>query len=49
MLIIAMLEDITALLGSGIFSFLDALLPEIDLNVDTPGLDHHGSFAKFLA
>ena len=49
MLIIAMLEGITALLGSGIFSFLDAMLPEIDLDVDTPDLGDHGSFAKFLA
>jgi hypothetical protein len=49
MLIIAIIEGITTMLGSGIFSFLDAMLPEIDLDVDTPDLGHHGSFAKFLA
>lgn len=49
MLFIALLEGITALLGSGIFAFIDSLLPDIDLDMDAPDLDHSGYFTKTLA
>lgn len=51
MLIIALLEGITTLLGSGIFAFLDSLMPEMDFDVDmnAPDLDQAGYFTKFLA
>ncbi len=51
MMILALLEGITTLLGSGIFSFLDSLLPDMDLDMDmdAPDLDHAGYFTKFLA
>ncbi len=51
MLIIALLEGVTTLLGSGIFSFLDSLLPDIDMDIDmdAPNLDQAGHFTKFLA
>jgi hypothetical protein len=49
MLFIAILEGITALIGSGIFTFIDTLLPDLDLNLDTPDLNHAGYFTRFLS
>jgi hypothetical protein len=51
MLIIAFLEGVTMLLGSGIFSFIDSLLPELDIDADmaSPDFESSGPFSKLLS
>jgi hypothetical protein len=51
MLIIAFLEGATTLLGAGIFSFIDSLLPDLDIDADMDGPDFESSglFSKFLS
>jgi hypothetical protein len=51
MLIIAFLEGVTMLLGSGIFSFIDSLLPELDIDadMDSPDFESSGLFSKLLS
>lgn len=49
MLLIALLEGITVLIGGGMFAFLDSLLPDLDVGMDSPGLDHGGYFSQFLS
>jgi len=50
MLIIAFLEGATTLLGAGIFSFIDSLLPELDIDsdMDSPDFESSGLFSKLL-
>ena len=51
MLIIAFSEGASALLGAGIFSFIDSLLPELDIDADMEGLEFEsaGPFSKLLS
>jgi hypothetical protein len=46
MLIIAFIEGASTLLGAGIFSFIDSLLPELD--IDSPDFESSGLFSKLL-
>jgi hypothetical protein len=50
MLIIAFLEGISTLLGAGIFSFIDSLLPDLDIDadLDIPDFEASGPFSKLL-
>jgi len=50
MLIIAFLEGVSTLLGAGIFSFIDSLLPELDIDadMDSPDFESSGLFSKLL-
>jgi len=54
MLAIAVLEGITTLLGAGISSFLDTLVPDADLDIDVDGdvgdseLDVSGALSRML-
>jgi hypothetical protein len=51
MLIIAFLEGAGTLLGAGIFSFIDSLLPELDIDadMDSPDFESSGLFSKLLS
>jgi hypothetical protein len=51
MFTIAFLEGVTTLLGAGIFSFLDSLLPDLDIDADMEGLEFEarGPFSKLLS
>ena len=51
MLIIAFLEGVSTLLGAGIFSFIDSLLPELDMDadIDSPDFESSGLFSKLLS
>jgi hypothetical protein len=51
MLIIAFLEGASTLLGAGIFSFIDSLLPELDIDADlaSPDFESSGLFSKLLS
>lgn len=51
MLIIAFLEGASTLLGAGIFSFIDSLLPDLDIDADMDGPDFESSglFSKLLS
>jgi len=51
MLIIAFLEGASTLLGAGIFSFIDSLLPELDIDadIDSPDFGSSGPFSKLLS
>lgn len=46
-LIIGLLEGLGLLIGFAFSSVLDNLLPDLDLDVDTPELEH-GAFSEFL-
>ena len=51
MLIIAFLEGVSTLLGAGIFSFIDSLLPDLDIDadMDIPDFESSGPFSKLLS
>ena len=51
MLIIAFLEGVSTLLGAGIFSFIDSLLPELDIDadIDSPDFESSGLFSKLFS
>lgn len=51
MLIIAFLEGVSTLLGAGIFSFIDSLLPDLDIDadMDSPDFEASGLFSKLLS
>ena len=51
MLILAVLEGVSTLLGAGIFSFIDSLLPELDIDadIDSPDFESAGLFSKLLS
>lgn len=48
MLIIAVLEGVTTVLGAGLSSLLEGGLPEVDLDVDSPELDSDGGVLSSL-
>jgi len=51
MFIIALLEGVSTVLGAGIFSFIDSLLPDLDVDadLDSPDFDSAGPFSKLLS
>ncbi|CAB1058502.1 FIG00849341: hypothetical protein [Olavius sp. associated proteobacterium Delta 1] len=55
MLIIAFLEGVSTLLGAGIFSFIDSLLPELDIDadvdadIDSPDFESSGLFSRLFS
>jgi hypothetical protein len=46
--ILSFLEGVMLLLGLGMISFLDNLLPDLDLDIDGPTLENHGLVSKTL-
>jgi hypothetical protein len=48
MLIIAVLEGITTVLGAGLSSLLEGALPDMDVDIDTPDLDSNGGVLSSL-
>lgn len=48
MLLIAAIEGVGTLLGFALSGLLDNLMPELDIDVDTPDLNDHGAFGEFL-
>lgn len=49
MLIIALMEGVTTLLGAGLSSLLETLLPEIDIGWDVDAGEQPGSVIRFLS
>jgi len=49
MLIIALMEGVTTLLGAGLSSLLETLLPEIDIDWDVDAGEQPGSVIRFLS
>ncbi|MBO6504149.1 MAG: YqiJ family protein [Kordiimonadaceae bacterium] len=48
MVLIAAIEGVGTLLGFALSGLLDNLMPELDIDVDTPDLNDHGAFGEFL-
>lgn len=48
MLLIAAIEGVGTLLGFALSGLLDNLMPELDIDVETPELNDHGAFGEFL-
>jgi hypothetical protein len=46
--LIALIEGVGLLLGMALSGLLDNLVPEIDINIDTPDMADHGAFGEFL-
>lgn len=48
MVLIAAIEGVGTLLGFALSGLLDNLVPELDIDVDTPDINDHGAFGEFL-
>lgn len=48
MLILALIEGVGMLLGAGLSSFIDGLLPDVDIDVDAPDMSTPGMMSQFL-
>ena len=48
MLALALLEGVGMLIGAGIFSFIDTLLPDVDIDTDMPDVQSPGVVTQFL-
>ncbi|HEX9801762.1 MAG TPA: YqiJ family protein [Gammaproteobacteria bacterium] len=48
MLLIAVLEGVSTLLGAGLSELLDTLVPGADVDIDAPDLDSSGSLSRLL-
>lgn len=48
MIILAMLEGVGMLLGAGLSSLIDGLLPDFDVDIDAPDVDAPGVFSHVL-
>jgi hypothetical protein len=48
MLALAMLEGVGMLVGAGLFSFIDNLLPDIDIDADLPDVESPGVVSQVL-
>lgn len=48
MLFIAFIEGAGAVMGFGFSDFLDSMIPDLDMDVDTPDIDSSSGFTKLL-
>lgn len=46
--ILSLIEGIAFMIGTGLLSFIDSLLPNFDLNIDGPNLEDQGLVSKTL-